>query len=1493
MRTSTSFPISARHPRVLATLLLGVLFTLTAIPEASGITISSGGYHPNPIYLSHTISPTGNAIITGRRDYLDWDYQPSFTGNAVIPTTVYRGYYYYNSSGYYSVEGIESGAFSGCTDITSVTIPNCVTYIGVGAFRGCTGLTHFIIDASNSQYSCVDGVLFNKNQTTLIAYPAGKQGEYTIPSSVTRIENEAFSGCVSLTNMTIPNTLTDIGRDAFNGCTNLKNFIVDPSHPTYSSIDGVVFDKTQTTLLLYPCGKQGVYTVPNRVTSFREYAFSGCTLLMGFAVEADNPNFIVVDGVLFNKNQTTLVAWPEGKQQYYTIPNSVTRIENGAFSGCANLSSVVMPNGITSIGKHAFDGCAILTEITLPRYDLTIGDDAFANCATLTIMINGVKFNADRTVLLWYPREKQGEYMIPQGVTSISNSAFSDCTGLTNVTIPGTVSIVDGGAFRGCTGLTSITIPASVTEFGGSAFAGCTGITNVTIPGTVSFIGGGAFKGCSGLTSVTILEDVTGIGEEAFADCTTLAKITIPSSVNFLGGSAFAQCAQLTSVVIPDGVVQVNEYAFADCARLTSVTLGSNVATIGACAFWGCFNLANITLPHSVTQIGYGAFHGCASLTHVTISDHVTSIGDSAFYGCAKLADVVIPGSVGIIGTEVFSGCTGLTSVVIGDGVSKIGDDAFSNCDHLSSVTTPGSLRSIGVQAFYHCDNLTKLTLVDGVVAIGNCAFDYCDLLTSVTIPASVHYIEYGAFAAQGLKEIFFYGDAPQVQWYHSVCGNLTAVTAYYIAGRSGFSELTWNGYPCATFTQPVLSENHGGATGQTSVVITGMAFTGVTAVMFGSVPATSFTVDSTTQITATVPAGVPGRTVNVTVVTPSGTSHANAQSQYTYLFSGTEPDAFYTAQVTDKQTIQVDIGEFLPPGTICTASVPMSADGIIRGTVTCNGSVLTYTADWPRIPRDITGPVTWKIQAESIANGTVKIGTVMVNVTGVNDAPVAQDATFSSGPNAPGKSLNWGEMRLHGSDIDIGDRIVSYTIDSLPDAAMGILFANTGIGPVVVGQRFTAAPIMCFVPYDNQRGTTSFTFHVTDSYGLDSAPATVQVAIGDTPWYPYCDWEWSGNWAHGHNVQILDANSQVLLETNVYGNFMDPQPYFRAGCEGLLPGNYTCRVRTWDLATDKKGDEILIDKPFTVPDYGEAKAAISLTVTAGENPGEYTLGFIVPNARGYEAMVSGPNGWTAKFRNVFRPDPVTGLMPLDQLVTLGVRLPATGTYSWKVRGFNPLDEAAGLDDVSPAWTDGPVIVVQNPAANGPLNAPDGMFPKDGDVINAPTGVITLTLQWNPVPGATSYLVYLASSGAAPVLPFKNVGNITSMRIPLNTGNYSWSVMAINAEGNPSPAGIASFDVMQSIAVPVIQSVTVSGDGTRLTLAHMNGSALATAVDIQHFNSVTRKWEAFVGLAVDNNVVMLPAGVTFKSSEYIAIRAIVPSHPPANFKPMILQKAFL
>ena len=264
--------------------------------------------------------------------------------------------------------------------------------------------------------------------------------------------------------------------------------------------------------------------------------------------------------------------------------------------------------------------------------------------------------------------------------SSYSNEYSGEVTIPSEVAYEGTtysVTSIGDSAFRGCSGLTSVSIGNSVISISERAFWGCSGLTSVSIGNSVTAIGDYTFFGCSGLTSVVIPNSVTSIGEGTFYECSGLTSVVIPNSVTSIGNSVFYGCSGLTSVSIGNSVTSIGNSAFAYCSGLTSVEIPNSVKSIGEDAFWKCYSLKSVEIPNSVTSIGRYAFEDCSGLTSVSIGNSVTSIGYRAFSGCSGLKLAFFNAKNCSIDNSVFSS-SGLT-LVIGADVEQIEGQLLSS----------------------------------------------------------------------------------------------------------------------------------------------------------------------------------------------------------------------------------------------------------------------------------------------------------------------------------------------------------------------------------------------------------------------------------------------------------------------------------------------------------------------------------------------------------------------------------------------------------------------------------------------------------------------------------------------------------------------------------------------------------------------------------------------------------------------------------------------
>ena len=594
-----------------------------------------------------------------------------------------------------------------------------------------------------------------------------------------------------------------------------------------------------------------------------------------FTINEDNTAYSVADIGTCTDTDVVITS------SYNGLP--VTGIVDYAFDDCTSLTSVTIPDSVTSIGR-AFSGCESLNAVYI--------SDIAAWC--------GISFGANPLLYannLYLNGTLVTDLVIPSGVTSIGDRAFSGCTSLTSVTIPNSVTSIGDGAFYDCTSLTSVTIGKEVTSIGIRAFDGCTSLTSITILGNVTSIWERAFDGCTSLTSVTIGNGVTSI-DSTICNIATLTNITVgennPNYKSIDGnlyskdGSElirYASGKSATSFAIPDGVTSIGAYAFDDCTSLTSITIPTSLTSIDGSMFEDCTSLANIivkignpaykstdgnlyrygrdiygkelikyaigkpdtsfTIPDNITSIASGAFLGCTSLTSITIPDSVESLGEYAFGGCSSLTSITIPDSWRGIPSSIYNIET-LTSITVnesnpncksidGNLYSKDGSKLIRYATGKSdtSVVIPDNVTSIGDKAFYDFTSLTSITIPDSVTSIGSSAFTGCTNLTSITIPDSVTSIGSSAFTG---------------------CTNLASVTI----GNGVTTIGDWAFYDCTSLTSIAIPDSvtsignsaFYGCKGLTSVTI-GNGITSIRSNVFtGCTSLTSVTIpDSVTSI--------------------------------------------------------------------------------------------------------------------------------------------------------------------------------------------------------------------------------------------------------------------------------------------------------------------------------------------------------------------------------------------------------------------------------------------------------------------------------------------------------------------------------------------------------------------------------------------------------------------------------------------------------------------
>ena len=718
---------------------------------------------------------------------------------------------------------IDDGAFAGCTQLTSITIPENITEIGANAFKGCTGLQSITI-LSETPPTIGEGAFADTNDCPIIV-PAGTTeayvaawGEYAPRIEGGQPDNEIWY-TTSSGDVFAPNSSNDFGAQIVsNTYENGKGVI---------AFDGPVSRIGKESFAGYaaPQGNNGLTSIklPNSVKSLGYLCFGYCAELEEVSLPAGITE--MEEYVFFYCKSLKSIEVPAG----------IKRIELGTFRECTSLSSVILPDGLVTIGVQAFQSCTSLTSLEIPETVTEIGAKAFSTCQVLT----GIT--------------------IPRGVTLIDNNAFQGCRALTEISIDG-ATVIDTSAFSSCRGLTSVLLSEKVVSVGERAFSSCSGLTEITSLALVPPLGGESmfnntnncpiyvpagsveaykaaeywseyadriqaiepepqpdneiwytttdgkvidakFPAMLGKTDVetfganrisneykdgkgvlTFDGTVTALGDYSLQGCTNLATIQIPKSVTLLGRESLNGCTSLEGLTISASVTEIRSEAVCQLWACTSILVDAEnpvydsrdncnaiIHTASNTLIGGC---KNTVIPSSVVIIDNYSFYGCQGLTNITIPSSVTGIGNYAFEACIDLTSINLPSSVTKIGTRAFANTPACTSISVAADNPVF--DSRDNCDAIIQTSSnslvvgcrntviPSSVAQIGPYSFFTAKNLTNIVIPSSVTQIGAYAFGRCFSLENITIPDSVTLMDNGVFSnCSGLKYVTVLRETP------------------------------------------------------------------------------------------------------------------------------------------------------------------------------------------------------------------------------------------------------------------------------------------------------------------------------------------------------------------------------------------------------------------------------------------------------------------------------------------------------------------------------------------------------------------------------------------------------------------------------------------------------------------------------------------------------------------------------------------------------------
>ena len=492
-----------------------------------------------------------------------------------------------------------------------------------------------------------------------------------------------------------------------------------------------------------------------------------------WSFDSDSGELVISgSGKMDNFNNTSLT-------NHYPTPWSIYDKE---------IKKVIINDGVTTIGSEAFNNLTELKSVSMSNTVNYIGYKPF-NSSLTDFYFNGsiadwcqIKFNNHSSNPSYAKANLyingdiiEGDFVIPDNVTSISDFAFCGIDGITSLTISDSVTVIGKDSFSNCSGLTDVIIGDGVKVIDEYAFGKCDSLKTVTIGKAVNNIEKCAFYYCSKLSEVVIGEGVEIIGDNTFSGCNDLSEIIIPPNVKNIGDSAFSYCTKLKSIIIPDNVCEIGEYAFESCLGLTDISISSNVSSIKSGMFRDCTSLKNITIPEGVTSIEYRAFYNCTALEEITLPKSIANIDSYAFFSCNSIINVNYKGDLAgwckIIFADNYSqpmiksknlyidGNLISGDVVIPENVKSIGNWAFYRCTDISSITITDNVERIGEYAFAGCKDLTSVRIGKAVKQIENQAFAGCDLLTDVYAFSNNWYTIKYINDTQGTASPMYYAD--------------------------------------------------------------------------------------------------------------------------------------------------------------------------------------------------------------------------------------------------------------------------------------------------------------------------------------------------------------------------------------------------------------------------------------------------------------------------------------------------------------------------------------------------------------------------------------------------------------------------------------------------------------------------------------------------------------------------------------------------------------
>ena len=647
----------------------------------------------------------------------------------------------------HGLNNIPSGAFLYNTSLESIVIPNNIQYIlggEFGAFEKCFALKDVTFE-DNSKL-----VLIDKS-----AFASCNLQNISIPKNVVEIRDGAFSLNYNLNLVTFDkdSVLKSIGEKTFIYSYSLSNISLPK---TLINIGSFAFAETNLNEV----------TIPSSLTSFGEGAFASCSNLENIYVEANNKNYVSIDGVVYSKNKEILIEFPAGKKIYsYTINNSTKKIGRYAFYGSNNLNYIHLSENLEEIDEYAFAYVSNLSFINITDNVTLIGRYAFSNDYNLSSINFTTNSKLPRISFASFSNCGINSFTIPSNVSTISQYVFSGCDNLTQINFArnSKVDTIPSFMFDGCKSLNSIIFEegSNLKTIQAHGFANLNSLTTIDLSNTkVNSIGNYAFANCSNLTNITLNNNLTSIGRYAFYKCNNLLSIDIPSSVNYIGRYAFYSNGNIDvyfkGEVLPatlqenwdngikgyyvgiKDIITENDFQYAKLSN-------NNIALIKYTGSETILDLTTINLNGTISQIGGYAFYN-SPVKKIILPNTINSIERYAF-AYSKIEEINIPSSVTFIGNNAFikSNISKIT-FESNSNLERIEQYAFAFTSNLKVITLPKSLVSVGSYMFYE-SGLESINFEEGILLTNISKHMFSSSkITDIVIPNSVNYIDDSAF---------------------------------------------------------------------------------------------------------------------------------------------------------------------------------------------------------------------------------------------------------------------------------------------------------------------------------------------------------------------------------------------------------------------------------------------------------------------------------------------------------------------------------------------------------------------------------------------------------------------------------------------------------------------------------------------------------------------------------------------------------------------------